>query len=116
MICLFLFASRRRHTSCALVTGVQTCALPISVEHRDQRVGLAQRAQRYGELRRIPMDRLGLAAESVEPGMVEIGGGEAGVPGRVEAPGAVIEALAGDVDIVRKIGRASCRERVCQYV
>src|SRR3546814_16312756 len=24
------FASRRRHTSCALVTGVQTCALPIS--------------------------------------------------------------------------------------
>src|SRR3546814_20235669 len=27
---LFLFASRRRHTRCALVTGVQTCALPIS--------------------------------------------------------------------------------------
>src|SRR3546814_6102669 len=24
------FSSRRRHTSCALVTGVQTCALPIS--------------------------------------------------------------------------------------
>src|SRR3546814_20597444 len=27
---VFLFASRRRHTRCALVTGVQTCALPIS--------------------------------------------------------------------------------------
>src|SRR3546814_5629803 len=27
----FLFSSRRRHTSCALVTGVQTCALPISI-------------------------------------------------------------------------------------
>src|SRR3546814_988598 len=27
----FFFSSRRRHTSCALVTGVQTCALPISV-------------------------------------------------------------------------------------
>src|SRR3546814_8687239 len=27
---LFLFSSRRRHTRCALVTGVQTCALPIS--------------------------------------------------------------------------------------
>src|SRR3546814_10229765 len=27
---LFFFSSRRRHTSCALVTGVQTCALPIS--------------------------------------------------------------------------------------
>src|SRR3546814_9518596 len=27
--CVF-FSSRRRHTRCALVTGVQTCALPIS--------------------------------------------------------------------------------------
>src|SRR3546814_10309473 len=26
---VFFFASRRRHTRCALVTGVQTCALPI---------------------------------------------------------------------------------------
>src|SRR3546814_8373589 len=25
----FCFSSRRRHTRCALVTGVQTCALPI---------------------------------------------------------------------------------------
>src|SRR3546814_3268294 len=25
----FFFACRRRHTKCALVTGVQTCALPI---------------------------------------------------------------------------------------
>src|SRR3546814_19277830 len=33
MLCLFVlcfFSSRRRHTRCALVTGVQTCALPIS--------------------------------------------------------------------------------------
>src|SRR3546814_1280950 len=30
-LCVFLFSSRRRHTRCALVTGVQTCALPISV-------------------------------------------------------------------------------------
>src|SRR3546814_12958909 len=30
MFCLgFFFSSRRRHTRCALVTGVQTCALPI---------------------------------------------------------------------------------------
>src|SRR3546814_2089652 len=27
---VFVFSSRRRHTRCALVTGVQTCALPIS--------------------------------------------------------------------------------------
>src|SRR3546814_5882270 len=30
MCSLFFFSSRRRHTRCALVTGVQTCALPIS--------------------------------------------------------------------------------------
>src|SRR3546814_9804897 len=29
MCIVFFFSSRRRHTRCALVTGVQTCALPI---------------------------------------------------------------------------------------
>src|SRR3546814_4258339 len=29
IVCYFFFSSRRRHTRCALVTGVQTCALPI---------------------------------------------------------------------------------------
>src|SRR3546814_7684678 len=28
-VIVFFFSSRRRHTRCALVTGVQTCALPI---------------------------------------------------------------------------------------
>src|SRR3546814_8860451 len=28
----FFFSSRRRHTRCALVTGVQTCALPICLD------------------------------------------------------------------------------------
>src|SRR3546814_11047573 len=32
----FFFSSRRRHTSCALVTGVQTCALPILQLTADQ--------------------------------------------------------------------------------
>src|SRR3546814_6374679 len=36
----FFFSSRRRHTRCALVTGVQTCALPISAA--------AERAGRHG--------------------------------------------------------------------
>src|SRR3546814_2480072 len=31
VVFIFFFSSRRRHTSCALVTGVQTCALPIYV-------------------------------------------------------------------------------------
>src|SRR3546814_1842995 len=29
LVCVFFVSSRRRHTRCALVTGVQTCALPI---------------------------------------------------------------------------------------
>src|SRR3546814_2344072 len=32
---LFFFSSGRRHTRCALVTGVQTCALPICMLWRD---------------------------------------------------------------------------------
>src|SRR3546814_8384958 len=50
MLCIFLFfffSSRRRHTRCALVTGVQTCALPIS----QYRLGLM-----YENGRGVPMD------------------------------------------------------------
>src|SRR3546814_7884935 len=42
---LFFFSSRRRHTRCALVTGVQTCALPISVAADE-------------ELAEVPLDRI----------------------------------------------------------
>src|SRR3546814_6801234 len=34
---VFFFSSRRRHTRCALVTGVQTCALPISARPNRRR-------------------------------------------------------------------------------
>src|SRR3546814_15181749 len=45
---VFFFSSRRRHTRCALVTGVQTCALPISHRHvrSPERSGLRQHVQR----------------------------------------------------------------------
>src|SRR3546814_6789847 len=33
----FFFSSTRRHTCCALLTGVQTCALPIYEEHHNVR-------------------------------------------------------------------------------
>src|SRR3546814_7447534 len=36
ILCSFFFSSRRRHTRCALVTGVQTCALPISALFADR--------------------------------------------------------------------------------
>src|SRR3546814_1071057 len=35
---VFFFSSRRRHTRCALVTGVQTCALPISDKRKGGRI------------------------------------------------------------------------------
>src|SRR3546814_1643062 len=47
MLIICFFSSRRRHTRCALVTGVQTCALPIYL--LDQaRFGIAGR--RLGEM------------------------------------------------------------------
>src|SRR3546814_4566884 len=36
VLCIFFFSSRRRHTRGALVTGVQTCALPISLFGADR--------------------------------------------------------------------------------
>src|SRR3546814_3464141 len=40
LVIIFFFSSRRRHTRCALVTGVQTCALPILTFVKD---GAAER-------------------------------------------------------------------------
>src|SRR3546814_7778672 len=44
----FFFSSRRRHTSCALVPGVQTCALPISQISVDQIRPAATKLTAYG--------------------------------------------------------------------
>src|SRR3546814_2460130 len=38
---ILFYSSRRRHTRCALVTGVQTCALPIFFEELRERLGVA---------------------------------------------------------------------------
>src|SRR3546814_11446969 len=46
MLLVVFFSSRRRHTSCALVTGVQTCALPIY----PGRLHRTRRPRRIGEL------------------------------------------------------------------
>src|SRR3546814_2664461 len=50
-IYFFFFSSRRRHTRCALVTGVQTCALPISFP-RLRRSGLRRSPLRKAARRR----------------------------------------------------------------
>src|SRR3546814_4847030 len=80
----FFFSSRRRHTRCALVTGVQTCALPISAHLLDATMTRHQQ---------------GVADLHFFIEFFDILGG--------------IDRQANKMD---EIGRASCRERVCQYV
>src|SRR3546814_7367386 len=64
---LCFFSSRRRHTRCALVTGVQTCALPISaasvVNLFAVRTALtpADREHRFGHGKAEPLAALGQA-------------------------------------------------------
>src|SRR3546814_1408741 len=50
LIFFFFFSSRRRHTRCALVTGVQTCALPIYVETDFGQAGIVARPTGAGSL------------------------------------------------------------------
>src|SRR3546814_10034319 len=96
----FFFSSRRRHTRCALVTGVQTCALPISVWSGDI-VRLDEEGFLYYVGRRDDMIKTsGYRVSSTE--IEEV----------VYATGRVEEAVA----LGLQIGRASCRESVCQYV
>src|SRR3546814_10219747 len=47
VVCFFFFSSRRRHTRCALVTGVQTCALPIYASATACLLGMARRLYRF---------------------------------------------------------------------
>src|SRR3546814_3400888 len=50
---LFFFSSRRRHTRCALVTGVQTCALPISfLRNTTDQINYDNSAFTYGNIDR----------------------------------------------------------------
>src|SRR3546814_11697519 len=51
-VLVFFFSSRRRHTRCALVTGVQTCALPIWQRLRRRQPGGPVRAAQDHDLRR----------------------------------------------------------------
>src|SRR3546814_7925476 len=48
MFSVFFFSSRRRHTRCALVTGVQTCALPIYALYGTDAIAETDGAERAG--------------------------------------------------------------------
>src|SRR3546814_9806273 len=99
MCYIFFFSSRRRHTICALVTGVQTCALPISLAVRaavpDALLVFVQAPSREEQQRRLEAR----GSETPESLARRLGQAEAE------------EALARTA-----LGRESCRERVCQYV
>src|SRR3546814_2386398 len=89
---VFFFSSRRRHTKCALVTGVQTCALPISGPAGTLSCELRTVNHRYLELSpRLPDDLRAFESQLRERVATKLSRG-------------------------KQIGRASCRERVCQYV
>src|SRR3546814_10915298 len=64
---LFFFSSRRRHTRCALVTGVQTCALPICLPHGLAGHRAAIEDDGVGRARALRRGAHGLALGDVEP-------------------------------------------------
>src|SRR3546814_10918395 len=98
MLLFFFFASRRRHTRCALVTGVQTCALPIFYVGR---LAVEKNIPFLKDILLKVVEKIDKNPEVVDSSDYEI-----------------VLSLIGEgpsrTDL--EIGRASCRERVCQYV
>src|SRR3546814_2416661 len=95
----FFSSSRRRHTMCALVTGVQTCALPIFDHLVSGNPVVA--ADDYAQWN----VRLGQGAQPARPVCAAF------CAEAIQRTDSKLAALLTD-----QIGRASCRERVCQYV
>src|SRR3546814_2688006 len=95
---MFFFSSRRRHTRCALVTGVQTCALPIFAANP-----IPSDRSSWG-----PFDALAERSLDVRHQIAEHLASE--------KPEGGVDKIIADFWTSGKIGRASCRERVCQYV
>src|SRR3546814_2433784 len=100
MFYIFFFSSRRRHTSCALVTGVQTCALPISDVD-----GIA-----YGQLDLWAYDHYHASVAGTYLSALVTFGSVTGIDPTKLGP------REKGADELGQIGRASCRERVCPYV
>src|SRR3546814_1716568 len=101
---MFFLSSRRRHTRCALVTGVQTCALPIA----DPKLG-AQAKQRSLHSNYLTLPVIFTMIANHYP-LAFASRWNWLILAVVLAMGAVIR------HFFNKIGSASCRERVCQYV
>src|SRR3546814_17400988 len=117
MYVFFFFSSRRRHTRCALVTGVQTCALPISMTDYERGITVSVGIIQGGTTVNVVPEHCQVNVDFRLPDPQAADELRAKVQG-LKAEVADVEL---DVDLKLKrppmqIGRASCRERVCQYV
>src|SRR3546814_2975995 len=109
---MFFFSSRRRHTRCALVTGVQTCALPISLacayRHEIETTCEYEAETVVGEdLAKTVFTTHATAGETLRITKLVSYHSSRGIPP---------QELADRCKRTIKIGRASCGERVCKYV
>src|SRR3546814_9399166 len=102
MYCFVFFSSRRRHTRCALVTRVQTCALPISESISNASFGIYM-PKWTGTI----YEMLSAPLSPLETVIAYVGAAAT----KSVVIGAIIFATAH-----LSIGSASCRERVCPYV
>src|SRR3546814_4880220 len=90
---IFFFSSRRRHTRCALVTGVQTCALPIYVQAGREDISQSdvtiEKIKKGSDVNR-PYQPDGTSIQTSDLNMPLL--------------------ISGSQNAITKIGRASCRE------
>src|SRR3546814_12566023 len=66
----FFFSSRRRHTRCALVTGVQTCALPICLDSSELGHPPEKFSKAFELARMLGLRRVAHAGEEGPPGYI----------------------------------------------
>src|SRR3546814_3794102 len=115
VVCGFLFfSSRIRHTRCSLFTGVQTCALPIYPAFDAMTFGgdnPSRYSKRLHELSELESSDLNLAAFAKRGRKILI---LHGTDDLVVSPIATRDYYTQLQS--KQIGRATCRERVCQYV
>src|SRR3546814_16447251 len=123
---MFFFSSRRRHTRCALVTGVQTCALPILLKAWPA----GQPLPKADHLLAFQRGQIPTFNDQSLPSLAEAGGwvalsaspllGDNPLLGAEVIRGGDGQRLAvlaqgASLSQVFEIGRESWRERVCQY-
>src|SRR3546814_18404354 len=104
----------RRHTNCSLLTGVQTCALPIFALILPMH-GAVDRAREAAK----GDSKIGTTGRGIGPAYEDKIGRRAVRLCDLADPELLrqrVDGLLVHNNALLQIGRASCRERVCQYV